>query len=171
MLQLNQLIGFGGRSQITAYRYFRLTIDKIKTTGTTGQPIYAWDLFDGTSWVATNMTSNTAPSPLVASCIDGSANAWRLHDGSLATFHQVAGNYVSQVKSPSDWHKIDLGSGNEITPTKIRVAWYNTGGIDTTGEDFKLEASNNDSSWVLFQEWTGQASQTHQTLVEYPIAA
>ena len=94
------------------YRYFRLTIDKIVSTLTSQLPIYSWDIYDGSAWTVTTMTSNSAPSPNVASMIDAGADAYKTHDGSSATFAQPAGTYASQVKSPSDWHKLDVGSGN-----------------------------------------------------------
>ena len=151
------------------YRYFRLTIDKIVSTLTSQLPIYSWDIYDGSAWTVTTMTSNSAPSPNVASMIDAGADAYKTHDGSSATFAQPAGTYASQVKSPSDWHKLDVGSGNGFMPTKIRVAWYNTGGYDLTGVDFVLAGSNDDSAWTTLKSWTGQTSKTHQTLTEYTI--
>ena len=151
------------------YRYFRLYIDKVQTSLSSILALYTWDLYDGTTWRAVNMTSNTAPSPLVASMINSSADAWKLHDGNNATQAVGSNPYSSQVKSPPDWHQLDVGSGNEFLPTKIRIAWYNTGGYDLTGEDFNLKGSNDGSSWTLIKSWTGQASQTHQTPVEYTI--
>lgn len=95
------------------YRYLRLRV----TAGSS--PIlfceHRW-VVSGTNYPTVNMTSNTAPSPLVASVSNGSASAYIEMDGSVSGYLNVGNAPV--------WHTIDLGSGNGIAPTGVSITVY-----------------------------------------------
>ena len=77
-----------------------------------------------TRYPTVNMTSNTAPSPLVASASDvhlgggptyPQFDAWNAFDGSAAT------RYHSNSSSAGHWIQIDLGDGNQIRPASLAM--------------------------------------------------
>lgn len=92
-----------------------------------------------------NMTSNTVPSPYVASLSNAAATAYELFDGT-----------VSYEQTPiGGWAKIDLGSAVTVGAYSI------TAGVNTTDYSWKtwtFEGSNND-----FLSWTTLDTRTDFT--------
>lgn len=105
-----------------AYRYLRFTI----TANSAGTSLgILWELDysadGGSTWLPSSaMTTNSAPSPLVASAdseFSGLFQAWQAFDNNTST------RWTSTNTSMPHHITIDLGAGNEITPNKVR--WYN----------------------------------------------
>ena len=106
---------------LQSFRYLRLEIDV-----TSYVEVNDLRFITGiTRYPTVNMTSNTAPSPLVASASDvhysGAAggfpqfDAWNAFDGSAAT------RYHSNSSSAGHWIQIDLGAGNQIRPASLAM--------------------------------------------------
>ena len=120
------------------YRYFRLNC-----TANNGDATFVtigeidW-MVNGTAHPTSAMTTNTAPSPLVASAsgIQGADEPYRAYDNSTGFW---------QDDVTTGWVKIDLGAGNEITPTSAKVAYENIGAPGRMVKDFTLEGSNTGS--------------------------
>lgn len=122
------------------YRYFRITVDS--NFGGTSRIGEAYILSGATEYPTVAMTSDSSPVPLVASASTfgatfepfkafdkSAANQWRMQTG------EVAG-----------WVQIDLGAGNEITPTGLRLVFSVTNAGNAQAG--KLQASNDGSTWT-----------------------
>jgi len=110
----------------------------------------------GTEYPTSAMTSDTEPSPLVASAsgdVSGS-EAWHGFEG-LA---QIAKYWQYQSVTFPIFLKIDLGSGNGIAPTYCRMNAPET--PDRSPKDFTIEGSNNDSDWTVLGTYTGVTGWT-----------
>lgn len=160
-------------ASLLTYRYLRANLTKIIYASATQVPMYSV-LFspDGgtTTYPASTMTNNTTPAPLVASNVAGDANAYKVFDADNTTFVQSAPEFNSQVPPTPCWVQIDLGSGNGILPNAIKIAAYNTGGIDCSWVDFNITGSNTGAfggEEVTIKSWTAQTTQTHQALVTF----
>lgn len=97
-------------------------------------------LVGATSYPTSAMTTNSAPSPLVAladSEFSGSYQAWQAFDNNVSTF------WSASPTSFPHWVQIDLGSGNAITPTAIVIAPSNT--VTMVPYDFVILGSNTGS--------------------------
>lgn len=82
-------------------------------------------LVGSTRYPTTNMTSDATPTPLVASAsssLGGGFEAYRACDSDVTTSRWHSNN------STSSWWQIDLGAGNEISPTGLVMACYLGGG-------------------------------------------
>jgi len=155
MLNVTALSGFGGaKGDVTSWRFFQ-----IKTTAVDGSSTYtgmaAFKIFvDSTEHPTSTMTSNSLPSPLVASATgEGSSDeAFRAFDSVLNTHWQF-----NSVSMPI-FLRIDLGAGNEIGPTSYKLTSPET--ADRVPKNFTFEASNTGS-------FTGEEvvldTQTNQT--------
>lgn len=144
-----------GIDDSTTYRYFKLDITAVDGSGTyTGAGEFAL-IADGVEYPTSAMTSNSAPSPLVASATgDTGQPPWKAFDG-LTT----SSNYwqYNSVSFPI-YLKIDLGSGNGIAPQQLILAAPET--PDRTPYDFTLQGSNDDSAWTTLETYTGVTSWT-----------
>ncbi len=152
MLRGNQLIGFGGRpADATAYRYLRIHITT--SNGDIQLHEIEW-LVDATPYPTSNMSSNTAPSPLVASAsseYSGSYQAWENFDGDSSG----GGWSPSPLAGNDEYAQIDLGAGNEIVPTGVQISPYSN---SYAPQAFEALASNNGSDWDELGAWTGLSS-------------
>lgn len=121
MLNVNQLTGFGvAEAAAAGYRYLRLYVSTSNSFIISIGEIN-W-VTGGTDYPTQTMTSNTAPSPLVASAnseYSPSTQAWNAMDNVNSTYWEN-GWYVFPC-----WHTIDLGSGNAINPTAIVITPIN----------------------------------------------
>lgn len=130
---------------MAAFRFFRLNITAWADGGAPGTSsgftrVTEFELLDASdvAFPASNMTSNSAPSPLVASSssVYGSGfEAFRAFDGDLST-----GSRWISSGTGAQWLQVDLGSGNEIEVAKIKIAPDNQSGAYIV--DFNLVASN-----------------------------
>ena len=148
MLATRMRMAAAGRGG-TAYRYFRCNVTQ--NNGNAYLSCVEFQVMVGASSYPTtigNMTSNTAPSPLVASASTTAAG-----DDPWHAFNNVLTGVKWQTNSvQTGWLKIDLGSGNEQVATAFK--YTNQSGGDAAARapnDFTFEGSNNDSDWdVLY---------------------
>lgn len=143
MFVSTQHVGFGAGGNSTSCRYLRLTI--ASTAGATSIAIL-WEVDwsnDGgsTLYPSSNMTTNSAPSPLVAladSEFDSSFRAFQAFDGNNAT------RWTSANSAMPHWIQVDLGAGNAIAPNWIRWRVYNDG-TDYSPASGSVKGSNTGS--------------------------
>ena len=132
---------------LVGYRYL-----KINGTATTDGPGGSYReikwFVDTTDYPAAAMTANDAPSPLVVSANEeDSGAAYLAYDNSSA-------HWDTTTSLPS-YIKLDLGAGNEIEPTSVKLtagAAYNRVFLN-----FTLEGSNDDSAWDVLKTVTGES--------------
>ena len=95
----------------------------------------------------TNMTSNTAPSPFVASAssvYSSTYPAWKAFDGDIYTSNN---GWVTESNVKTGWIQIDFGSEKEVNFFKIFAR--NGSDVKQLPKDFKLLCSDNG---VIFSE-------------------
>ena len=152
-LAVNQLIGFGARratSSATTYRYLQINITAANSDASyeiTGLVFIA----GGVDYPTSAMTSNTAPSPLVASAssdLGGSFLPFYAFNSSIATR-----GWISGTADGTDYLRIDLGAGNGIAPTSAKVA--PSGVIGRSPKDFTFEGSNDATNWTVLNTQSG----------------
>ena len=156
-LSVNQLIGFGAKraaASVSSYRYFKLDVSAINGGSLVG--VDELKIYVGApKYPSSTMTSATTPSPLVASSssnLSGNNREWRAFDDAV-----MGGGFLWYASGGAPaWLKIDLGSGNAITPTSFKIT-----GPDTSNrapQDFTFQGSNNDSAWTTLKTVTGATS-------------
>ena len=139
-----------------SFRFFQLDV----TASNSGVIMFVYDMrfleADGTAHPTSNMTSNTAPSPLVAS-----ASSDDFDNFPYFAFDGSASSGWAPDRPGVGSCKIDLGSGNEIvlasatilappddasrTPKTFTIEGSNTG--DFSGEETVLITQTNISDW------------------------
>jgi hypothetical protein len=141
----------GGGPPAGACRFFRLRITGWVFNGSPNVTdlgdlrVLEMQLFDGaTQYPTSPMTTNTAPSPLVASA-SGSLTGFGDLDPWNAFNHSLSGNqWMGDGGAAPRYLQIDLGSGNEIVPTSLKIApdgaVFTGGGYYLTA--FSLAGSN-----------------------------
>lgn len=95
----------------------------------------------GIVWYETNMTSNNAPSPLVASAsseISASFQAWNAFSGKVDTY-----GWASTSVKPDNWIKIEFGTEIEVDRVKIRSSGNPTS-TDPKSIEIKVKENGND---------------------------
>lgn len=132
-----------GAPPVVPARFFRLRIDAwvfnggIDTSGLGDVRILEMQLFDGaTQYPASPMTTDTAPPPLVASS-SGALTGFGDLDPWNAFNHSLSGNQWMGDGTVSKYLQIDLGVGNEILPTSLKIA---PDGAVSTGGGYYLTA-------------------------------
>ncbi len=118
-LKIFGLDGNGSTPAVSGYRYLRLNM----TAAPNGYPVIA-DLYwtvGTTDYPTVDMTSNNAPSPLVASA--SSEYATGLNYTWRAFYRNGGFDYWNPDQAGQPWWlQIDLGAGNSITPTAVGIA-------------------------------------------------
>lgn len=142
-LQLNRLdclkrIG-ASTPPVTTYRYFRITVDT-NFGGTQSQINEAYILAGVTEYPTVGMTANDAPSPLVASASSVSQQPYRAFD------KNVLNNWLTAASVVVAYVQIDLGEGNEIEPTGLRLVMFSDSNANANAG--KLQASNDGTTWT-----------------------
>lgn len=159
------LLGQSAAAAGTAYRYFRWSMTKVGAIAgnLAGAASLAVTTASGDR-PSSSMSSNTTPSPLVASAeseYSGSYQAWQCFDGNSAT------DWVSMTTSASGgaistWVRIDLGAGNGVVPTGCKITSSSNGGrIPPT--DFEFQGSNDGSAWTTLVNQSGLSWTTSET--------
>lgn len=111
----------------------------INETNTAGIRIRELGWYDGSSWLpSSTMTSDSAPSPLqVVYSSFNTFPGWQAYDNDTGgTSHWFSNNTGDKPIV------LDLGAGNEITPTRIRIAPYYSSPTPEAPEDFSCYGSN-----------------------------
>jgi hypothetical protein len=122
--------------------------------GTTS-PVGKLNVVGSGSWISpddstADMTTNSAPSPNVASASTG-ASAYQAFD------HDTATAWYTTSTNVIGWLKFDLGSGNEIAIARYSLI----APLATRGpRDWTFEGSNNDSTWTTLDTQTSQTLGT-----------
>lgn len=157
---LNVMLGQAPASAGTTYRYLRLYMTA--SGGSTYELTEVEWMVGATAYPTSDMTSNTAPSPLVASASSDAGAPYLPYVAFNGTV--AARGWISAVGG-TQWLKVDLGSGNGITPTGIKISPYATGGYNSYPTAFEAQGSNNDSSWTTLYTASGLTTGwTHYTL-------
>lgn len=170
------------------YRYWRLTATDWASPSGKGAAgslvrIAEWDLLVGaTVYPTSNMTTNTAPSPLVASSLTNLGSGFepfKAFDGNTSDSNR----WISaDAVSADQWLQIDLGSGNEIRPDTTKVAPDGGVAVAPNGnyiKDFRIEASNAGTfsgeqvtfltaSGLVMGDWTANTLKTFTLLSPLP---
>jgi hypothetical protein len=129
------MAGMGTRAVAggSGYRYFRLWVTAKQYSYVAVQDFRVSPDGGTTTYPTVNMTSNTAPSPLVAlsSGAQGSNYNWNAFNGNGSNF------WLSDVTTVPVWVGIDLGAGNELTPnfSTLKGATYNWSTFEIHGSN------------------------------------
>ena len=131
----------------TTYRYLKM--NSTSSTSSTYVGIGEMEYFVGSTLYPTQtMTSNTAPSPLVASANeDTGAGAELAFNAFDDTKSAGVSKWQTAAGTPTGFLKIDLGSGNGIAPTSFGIFAPET--QDRTPREFTIQGSNDDSSYTV----------------------
>ena len=159
-----------GSPGTTYYRFFRLNITANNGAGNIdvanlllyGTPGTAGDL------APHNMTSNSAPSPYVASASSffGSNDPFRAFSG--ATSGIGFGDYWIGTGNGVDYLQLDLGSGNQglVTEYYIQASLENEN--TRLPKNWTLQGSNDNVSWTTLDTETNQTGWTVGLVRGYP---
>ncbi len=141
------------------FRFFQLNI----TLGNNCSPFNRSRLYEFTirtssgasaTTVVPDMTSNTTPSPNVASASserNANTQAWECFDRDLTQFWRA-----DDADAVPTFIKIDLGIGNEIIVVEYSLR---TGSVNNCHpRDWTFEGSNDDSDYTVLDTQTGQDS-------------
>ena len=146
----------GAAASSTTYRYLKLNVTDNGASSTYVSLAEMQYYVGATLYPTQTMSSNTAPSPLVASASEdtgtGAELAFKAFDDNINTHWQTANGTVT------GWLKIDLGSGNGIAPDSFRLGSPET--PDRTPNDFTIQGSNNDSDWTVLATYAGFSTPT-----------
>jgi hypothetical protein len=145
----------------TAYSYFRLDVTANNGDGLLeiaeiylySDPLLGWT----TEFGPHNMTSNTAPSPLVAADSSHFSGflGYLVFDGTVGPFG--AGRWIGQGGG-ADWVSLDRGSGVVGVLFAYTLRLTDSGELTRAPKDWTFEGSNDGSSWTTLDTQTGQAS-------------
>jgi hypothetical protein len=140
---------FGSGSTSTSYRYWRFNVTDSYATHGTDPPnevaVGQVKLFvDTTQYPTVNMTSNTAPSPLVASASSEDTPPAIAYQA----FDSGGREWSSQFEQEfPQWVQVDLGSGNEIAITSYKIKAGEDGKEGNGPKSWTLQASNDNSEF------------------------
>jgi hypothetical protein len=152
----------------TTYRYLKIDVTEVENASYVS--IGEMEYFVGATLYPTQtMSSNTLPSPLVASA-----------NSDTGTGAQLAFNAFDDNKHPtvSKWQtangtvtgflKIDLGSGNGIAPTRIGIFAPET--QNRAPRDFTIQGSNNDSDYTILATYAANDTWASQEQRYFPLS-
>lgn len=106
-----------------------------------------------TDFAPHNMTSNSAPSPYVASASSNSASLlpYMAFDGGLGTLHYWVTN-----STQTGWLKLDIGAGNSKLLGSYGVAVNTIPEPNRAPKAWTIEGSNDNSNWDVLDTVTNQ---------------
>lgn len=109
------------------YRYLLLEIVAVATNSFDVQirDMDWWDPATSEWKPIAAMTTNSAPSPLVAFATENSAgnDYFEAYDNDNASGSVYSTSQTpAPTFSPAVWHSLDVGAGNEFSPTKFRLS-------------------------------------------------
>ena len=132
-----------------AYRYFRINVSASTGASWVGSGELNIREADTTEHPSSDLTSNSAPSPFVASAssIFDVGTEFKLFNGAILE------QCFTAIGNLPWWVKIDLGAGNEIVPFDFKL--NASGQTDRQVGAFTFEGSNDDSAWTVLSTQTG----------------
>jgi hypothetical protein len=124
----------------------------------------------GTEFAPHNMTNDTTPSPYVAAESSAFSSGFLGANAFDGLFQTAFSYWVSSSGAPQ-WVSIDLGSGNTH-----QCGWYSirvnrVPEPNRAPKDFKLQGSNNNSTWTDLDTRTGESSWLAGEIRDYTLAS
>jgi hypothetical protein len=115
------------------------------------------------------MTSNTAPSPMVASASSIRStdyDAWKAFNHSVTG---VSNDWMAVQNTTTGWLKIDFGSATAVDGYTVSVC--TTGGYGTAcPKNWTFQGSNNDTDWTTLDTRTDQTAWSDLEMRTYAFA-
>jgi hypothetical protein len=127
---------------LTGYRYLRTTV-LTNNDGSYAEMQELRYLVGSTAYPTVNMTSNTTPAPLVSSAsssYSGDTSQWGPYTAFENQPYGVSYGWTSSGAVANEWLQIDLGVGNNITPTGMKITAMTD--LGRHPKTFKVEGSN-----------------------------
>lgn len=123
------------------YRFFRVNV-----TGNSGSYIRFTSITikEGATeypFSINAMTSDTTPIPLVSSASSTFNYGYEPYHAFMYSYAQASNRWISGGDSPQ-WIQIDLGAGNEISPTSLQLCSDDVGGTGYYVTNFTFLGSN-----------------------------
>jgi len=152
---------------MTTYRYLRLFNANTYST-LAGYYDVRWSNDGGSTTYPPNMTSNSAPSPNVASvsnAYSATYEAWKVFDSSGSTYWDTNYGYAA-----NSWITIDLGAGNGIAPNWLQYVIHNQGAYDRSPTAISAYGSNTglfSGEEALLYSAAGLSSRSDYTTVTH----
>ena len=139
----------GGSGSTTAYRYLRLT-----GFGTVGNEVTLQRI----QWMK---NSNSYPNPEINWNTQSQVTSSNNNSSDYAAYENTNSGWQVGTSYPA-WIKIDLGSGNELSPDEIIIkANASNRGFSA----FECHGSNDDSSWTLLHSESGLTSSDYPSTI------
>ena len=158
----------GAAVSSTTYRYLKCDVTDVESTAYLG--IGEMEYYVGTTLYPTQtMTSNTAPSPLVASANSensAAASAWAAFDDTDST--SGGSNWLTVNGVVTGYLKIDLGDGNGIAPTRIGITAPGT--QNRAPWDFTIQGSNDDSDYTVLATYASNTTWLDDETRNWPVS-
>lgn len=149
--QLGPIAAAGG----TSFRYFKVTIDTQNGGADNGRVKKMYLSDDGGSTViGDNMTSNTAPSPLVADASASPTTAYKAFDGANASYWAgaFAGDWISRdLGSEKTLNYILVNTRNTFRINALTIHGSNTGAF--AGEETLLTSTSGQTGQTWTHTW------------------
>jgi hypothetical protein len=137
-------------SPTTAYRYYRLDITANNGDATFVQvaELYLYLGYPSNEFAPHNMTTDSAPSPYVAS-----ASTFQVGSNAYLAFNGAGAGWLGN-NGGADWVQIDLGSGNVFLIEQYQIR--DAGVAARAPKDWTLKGSNNGSDWTTLDTRTNE---------------
>ena len=114
-----------------------------------------------TNFAPTNMTTNSLPTPYVASASSYYAHhPYKAFDGDPATYWEADNAWQY------GWLKIDFGSGNSWNALQYDIQARNPA-FGSAPKDWTFEGSNDNSNWDILDTVTGESAFSNGEIRTY----
>lgn len=133
---------YGNRMEFIEIDMYELAYEKLILLQSNNK-IYSLDSID--TWYETNMTSNTAPSPYVASASSSQSAtfpAWKAFDGKISPV-DTANSWSATTTLRNGWLQLDFGKKVTTNRISLTVLEYTT-----SPKDFQILGSDDASTWT-----------------------
>ncbi len=141
-LTISGKVSMGKQSAQSSYRFFRVNVTGISGTYVRFAAVSIRVGLTDYPTVIGSMTSNTTPSPLVASASSTYGAGYEPYKAFVLAGSNASYRWISGGVSAPQWIQVDLGAGNEITPTSLRLCADDVGGSGYYVTNFTLLGSN-----------------------------
>jgi hypothetical protein len=133
--------------------------------------LLALHAFAQTDFAPHNMTSDSAPSPYVASASstyqDACCGPWRAFDGTAG----IGGYGWIGSGNGTDWLQIDTGSVNLYALSSYAIYGPDTAELARAPKNFTLQGSNDNSTWTVIDTETNQTAWTNYQTRTYTLGS